>query len=310
MHLQSRSMTSKSTRFEKLCVLLLLIIRASGDNAAQTITWTYANDLARGASFLGDILKAEEVVGLVQVEKCRIFRTTFGYSTFIGVCNTRDAPRCSAGSDGDAVATTFTFLFPNRSSVDKFHETLVPFNDTRIILGQPNASPEFGAYAFNFYDADFRNALGCYRFEAQSFDDPAWPSSTDSLETRLRDQLKRAGSELQEAASPKHPISCECADFCSGRCFAPSCVSCAPSAWTDESTCLDAGPLGEGLLCAQNHSGTNGDAFPCCSPTGDACSLVGGAWCDCKSYPAEPPLFPPLTDRTWDPSSGLCSSSA
>ena len=33
-------------------------------------------------------------------------------------------------------------------------------------------------YGFNFYDADSMYGLGCYRFEVQSFDDPAWKGAS------------------------------------------------------------------------------------------------------------------------------------
>lgn len=281
--------------------LFLSVTRGmSHSRQMQSITWTYANSLDRGASFFLEVLGSEEVTGLVQEDKCRIFRTTSLSAGFVGVCNTRKAPRCEEASAGDEVPVTITIVLPNRSSVDDFHAKIWPLNGTSLIVTDTSSSTAFAAYGFNFYDIDIEYGVGCYRFEVQSFDDPAWPPlEGNSSVNRLRDQLKIAGSQLQVADPPKVPISCACVDFCGGKCFAPSCVSCDPSIWSSEATCKDPGPLGQGLLCARDAES------PCCSPNGETCKLsTGGSWCDCSEYPKSRPLFPPLESRVWSNATG------
>ena len=274
-----------------IVLTVLLLIPADAFTSPQQITWFYVNDLPTGAGFFGDTLELLEVPGLIQKDKCRIFHSTEAPSTYLGVCNTRAAPQCSPGSSGDAVASTYTFVAASRSAVDTAHKKLAPLNNTRLIVTQPSGSPIWGAYAFNFYDTNTATGLGCYRFEIQAFTDPAWrPDTYDAMQA----QLRAAGSELYGTPAPVKPVQCACADFCSGMCFAPGCTPCQVKVWDgDEASCLDPGPLGAGLLC----DGRTSD--PCCSPNGTACSLVGGAWCDCGKYPRQEPLFPPLAGRTY-----------
>lgn len=143
----------------------------------QQITWFYANDLAKGAAFLADVLGLDEVMGLIQADRCRIFHATMAPSAaFLGVCTTRKAPECSAEMTGDAVPATYTFVHPTRADVIARHAALLPLNGTTITVTEPGGSPAWGAFAFNLYDTDVHEGLGCYRFEVQTFDDPAWPN--------------------------------------------------------------------------------------------------------------------------------------
>jgi hypothetical protein len=257
----------------------------------QQITWFYVNDLTHGANFLLETLQLNEVKHLIQIDKCRIFHSTEAPASFLGVCNTRSPPQCTSGSQGNAVATTYTFVASSEESVDNLHQYLLPLNSTKLLLTNSSGSPNiWGAYGFNFYDINFETGLGCYRFEVQYFTDSNWALDTH---VGLLEQLERAGDMLYNETIPAKPVDCLCEDFCSGYCFAPSCAPCAPSVWNnDESSCLNAGPLGHGLLCSRPLAKEN----PCCQPNGTTCSLAGGEWCDCSKYSKKTPLFPPLSD--------------
>jgi sialidase-1 len=164
----------------------------------QQITWFYANDLAAGASFLAAV-GLEEVPHLIQREKCRIFHATSVDAGFLGVCNSRAAPTCASGSHGDAVPATFTLVAPTRAAVDALHTAFAPLNGTRLALTSASGSATWGAYGFNFYDLNYTHGLGCYRFEVQSFDDPAWPQSG-------RKAAARAVSNYPRAATASAPL--------------------------------------------------------------------------------------------------------
>ena len=255
----------------------------------------YANSLERGGRFF-------ERIGLIEIEhlihekECRIFRST-NDSGYLGVCNTREAPKCSKENHG-AVPVTITLIFESRNEVDSYRNYL---ENQNVSVTEAGASKTFGAYSFNFYDDDYLMGLGCYRFEAQSFDDPAFPSV--SLIERLRNQLELSGTELRESPEPAKPISCACEDFCSGQCFAPSCDVCDAAVWSDEASCLNPGPLGQGLLCAAEHTNKS-SAMPCCSPNGSACSLQLVSGVTAPNRPRH--SFPPLTDGAW--TDGKCDS--
>lgn len=286
-----------------------------------------------GGGVLGNALNVREVRGLIQREKCRIFHTTDAPSAYLGICITRNGPNCTKGSNGDDVPATYTFVAKVRAStragqrggrrdfmndastrprqqrkknaqdtkrVDDIYERMLPSNGTTLRVTKPSGSPHvWGAYGFNFYDTNVRTGLGCYRFEVQAFTDPKWPKDTHEA---LQNQLRRAGEMLYNETVPATPVSCACVDFCAGSCFAPSCKPCDAKVWNgDETSCLSAGPLGEGLLCS-----TPGE--PCCSPDGEACRLVGHEWCDCSVYhDAVPALFPPLSaTRSYE--NGVCAA--
>jgi hypothetical protein len=117
----------------------------------------------------------------------------------------------------------------------------------------------------------------------------------------LENQLIEAGEQLQAAPQPPIPVICPCKDFCSGRCFAASCKPCSADTWNDDkASCLNADPLGQGLLCESPVS----TQMPCCQPSGAVCSLESGQWCDCGAYPKQDPLFPPLATRSYE--NGKC----
>jgi hypothetical protein len=262
----------------------------------QQISWFYANNLTTGANFFKNTLQLPEVTNLVQKDKCRIFHSTYAPSSYLGVCNTRPAPSCKPNSNGSTVPFTYTFVAPSQEKVEALHSQLV--NHTNLIVTVASGSAIWGAYGFNFYDTNVNTGLGCYRFEVQYFTDPQWGLDTY---VDLEHQLIAAGEQLQVAPTPTTPIACPCKDFCSGRCFAASCKPCASDVWNgDENSCLNAGPLGQGLLC-QSPVATQ---EPCCQPNGTVCSIVGGHWCDCSAYPKEVPLFPPLATRRYE--NGTC----
>ena len=139
---------------------------------AQQITWLYANSLSKGASFLG-ALGFREVNGTLQQSSCRIFHAAPG--SFLGVCDTRPAPRCPDGPEaGQSPPVTHTLVVPTARDVDEWHAHLVSVG-AAVVTTAPEHSARFGCYAFNYYDADRAHGLGCYRFEVQAFEDPAWP---------------------------------------------------------------------------------------------------------------------------------------
>ena len=159
-----------------MSVVVGLVSRVTSNLPPQQITWFYANSLTDGADFLATI-GLVEVPDLIQRDRCRIFRATFSNSGFLGVCNSRPAPHCEGDSQGKSQAVTFTLVTSNRSAVDTLHEQLLPLNGTSLTLTIASGSASWGAYGFNFYDNNFATGLGCYRFEVQSFDDPAWPNN-------------------------------------------------------------------------------------------------------------------------------------
>ena len=149
----------------------------------QQVTWLYASNLSYAATFVASVVGLPEVSGLRQAGKCRIFDGA-GLSTgFLGVCDTRPAPTCPGGPEGAAAPpVTYTFVVANRTAVDSWYARLSKFqppHGTAAKVTSPRASKVYGVYAFNFYDANIALGLGCYRFEIQSFDDPAWPEPDD-----------------------------------------------------------------------------------------------------------------------------------
>eukprot|EP00466_Bigelowiella_natans_P007262 jgi/Bigna1/89018/estExt_fgenesh1_pg.C_420096 len=132
----------------------------------QQITWFYANDLDIGASFLGDVVGLNEVPNLLQKKECRIFHSTSNH--FCAVCNTRAAPNCTVGGPEEKDnpgKSTYTMVVSSKQEVDDWHTYLVQANSTRVRVTEPGHSSTYGCYAFNFYDKDTTNGLGCYRWE-------------------------------------------------------------------------------------------------------------------------------------------------
>eukprot|EP00039_Didymoeca_costata_P021780 m.2956 g.2956 ORF g.2956 m.2956 type:complete len:719 (+) comp2634_c0_seq1:39-2195(+) len=150
-------------------------VKNNAPEPTQLITWLYANNLEAGAQFLGEVVGWTEVENLKQKSKCRIFNT--GGSGFCAVCDTRKAPSCeNGGPEGpDAIPVTVTLVVKNRGLVDETYKKLLKHNTTGILVYPPDASATYAVYGFNFYDINQKDGLGCYRFEVQSFDDPAWP---------------------------------------------------------------------------------------------------------------------------------------
>lgn len=71
--------------------------------------------------------------------------------------------------------STYTLVVSSRAQVDAWHTYLVQKNPSRVVATFPEFSSKFDVYAFNFYDTDSNHGLGCYRWEVQYFEDPAWP---------------------------------------------------------------------------------------------------------------------------------------
>lgn len=71
--------------------------------------------------------------------------------------------------------STYTLVVSSRAQVDAWHTYLVQKNSSRVVATFPEFSSKFDVYAFNFYDTDSNHGLGCYRWEVQYFEDPAWP---------------------------------------------------------------------------------------------------------------------------------------
>uniref|UniRef100_A0A7S4UX96 Uncharacterized protein n=1 Tax=Alexandrium monilatum TaxID=311494 RepID=A0A7S4UX96_9DINO len=147
---------------------------------SDQITWLYSRSLDAGADFLGEgLMGLAEVRGLKQRASCRIFHAAPGHH--VGVCNSRPPPSCtSGGPEGDeAPPVTYTLVVGSRAAVDAWHTHLAMAsrNGTRaLVKGPPSYRAKFAVYAFNFYDVDLDAGLGCYRFEVQAFEDPAWPA--------------------------------------------------------------------------------------------------------------------------------------
>ena len=139
---------------------------------AQQITWLHANNLDNGADFLATIIGLDEVLNTKQKDKCRVFHAA--PSIYLGVCNMRPAPTCPSGPEEPGEPITYTIVVETRAEVDAWHEHLVAAGANRTIVHAPGMCTE--GYYFNFYDANRDSGLGCYRFEVQAFEDPAWPA--------------------------------------------------------------------------------------------------------------------------------------
>ena len=139
---------------------------------AQQITWLHANNLDNGADFLATIIGLDEVLNTKQKDKCRVFHAA--PSIYLGVCNMRPAPTCPSGPEEPGEPITYTIVVETRAEVDAWHEHLVAAGANRTIVHAPGMCAE--GYYFNFYDANRDSGLGCYRFEVQAFEDPAWPA--------------------------------------------------------------------------------------------------------------------------------------
>lgn len=139
------------------------------------VTWFYVHDIAKASEFVGETLGFPEVKGLEQ-HVCRIFHTA--PTNYLGVCNTRTPATCGGNPEGvDKVPVTYT-LVGNRTQVDSWYARLLPDNGTAVNVPEaPVLIPAYGVYAFFFYDPDTAHSLGCYRFEVQAFEDPAWPAA-------------------------------------------------------------------------------------------------------------------------------------
>ena len=154
--------------------LFLALAPPSRPPVAQQITWLYSTSLSKGAHFLSSLGFAE-VNGTKQAKLCRIFNTA--PSHFLGVCNSRPAAQCPEGPEGAQVPpVTYTLVVPTIREVNEWHAHLSTVGAATVTTNTPSHSAQFGCYAFNFYDTDRVNGLGCYRFEVQSFEDPAWPA--------------------------------------------------------------------------------------------------------------------------------------
>ena len=152
---------------------LLLASLSARPPVSQQITWFYSNSLAKGAGFL-TTLGFDEINGTKQKSICRIFHAA--PSHYLGVCDSRPAATCPHGPEGAPTPpVTYTLVVPTTTLVDDWHEHLVGLGKETVTVTTPGHSTRFGCYAFNFYDTDRDNGLGCYRFEVQSFEDPAWP---------------------------------------------------------------------------------------------------------------------------------------
>lgn len=145
----------------------------SRPEVSQQITWFYATSLTSGAHFLTSLGFAE-VNGTKQASLCRIFHAA--PSHYLGVCDSRPAPTCPKGPEGskDAPPVTYTLVVPGTREVDAWHSHLTALGPRVVRVTAPGHSIRFAVYAFNFYDV-LADGLGCYRFEVQAFQDPAWP---------------------------------------------------------------------------------------------------------------------------------------
>jgi len=161
-------------------LLAALVAVAAAATAArapipQQITWLYSKSLAKGAAFLGETLQLDEVSNLVQKDTFRIFRA--GGGRFVGVCDSREPPACAGDPEEPANPgkETYTLIVSSKAEVDAWHAFLLPGNGTTVRVTAPGESAKFACYAFNFYDLDWQEGLGCYRWEVQYCLDPTWP---------------------------------------------------------------------------------------------------------------------------------------
>ncbi|GLQ74329.1 hypothetical protein [Vibrio penaeicida] len=125
--------------------------------------------------------------------------------------------------------------------------------------------------------------------------------SENEVITELQSRLITTSYLLKESkfVERNQKVICKGVDFAQGKCFAPACAPCEPSAFKkDKIGCLDPGPLGTGLLCQV----TNGEVSdkPCC---------IDGQSCELESSPPVSKtneksmnyqLFPSLTDRKFE----------
>jgi len=116
---------------------------------SQSITFTYSDDLARAAHFLGEVMELEEVR---DQGACRIFRLT--ETCFVGVCDLQGRSRDPAGVTISLVTEDVDgwFRFLRAKGVD--------------FVEEPVRKEQFGIRACLLISPHG------YRIEFQSFDDP------------------------------------------------------------------------------------------------------------------------------------------
>ena len=118
----------------------------------QSVTFVYTRDLAGAEAFLAGQLGFERV--LDQNGLCHVYRTS--PTSFLGVCTTRPVPA--------EPGVTITFV------VDDIDATHAAWAARSVVFEAPPAT----SARFNVRSCFFRGIEG-YRFEVQTFLDPAWP---------------------------------------------------------------------------------------------------------------------------------------
>ncbi len=124
---------------------------------AQQVAFIYTRDLNKASAFLTDKLGLRRVLN--QSDHCHIYAVAPG--AFLGVCTNREPP--------PEPGVTYSFVTPD---VDGLYETLKE-------RGVEFEAPPRHSERFNVYSCFFRG-IENYRFEIQSFRDPAWPTASAS----------------------------------------------------------------------------------------------------------------------------------
>eukprot|EP00928_Gymnodinium_smaydae_P058506 TRINITY_DN41705_c0_g1_i1.p1 TRINITY_DN41705_c0_g1~~TRINITY_DN41705_c0_g1_i1.p1 ORF type:complete len:322 (-),score=17.63 TRINITY_DN41705_c0_g1_i1:235-1200(-) len=156
------------------------VVECAKPPVEQVITWLYSKNVTRASSWLS------EVVGLPSVyadashpypgySACNIHRGS-SLEFFLGVCDIREPPTSMTES-----SVTVTLVADGgRPGVETWYRHLLAQGSKRINVSQPSYSSRFNVFEFGFCDVD-TESLGFYRFQVQTFEDPAWPQPKSGL---------------------------------------------------------------------------------------------------------------------------------
>ena len=139
----------------------MLALAGSAPPAPQQVTWTYTADLPAATEFL------VRTVGLPMVldqGHCTVHGVVKS-SAFLGVCNSRPAPRATP-------PVTYTLVARSDAGVRDWHALVSARNATNTTAAA--LVERFNVYAFEFRDWK-HGVLGWYRLSCQNFEDPMWP---------------------------------------------------------------------------------------------------------------------------------------
>ena len=138
-----------------------LALAGSAPPAPQQVTWTYTADLPAATEFLVRTLGLPMVLDQGHCTVHGVVKS----SAFLGVCNSRPAPKATP-------PVTYTVVARSDAGVRDWHALVSARNATNATAAA--LVERFNVYAFEFRDWK-HGVLGWYRLSCQNFEDPMWP---------------------------------------------------------------------------------------------------------------------------------------